>query len=109
MANFFVQDIPLISNLGSEFQLKPINFFTELASLDVIDSNDFAACAPKQGSAMFDYTWTGQGDNPAFNESAFTIARPLHQPSDTPVPTAPMDGLANFKILETLQDLGNLG
>ena len=30
-----MQDVPLISNIGSEFQLKPVNYFAALASLDI--------------------------------------------------------------------------
>ena len=56
-----LQDVPLISNIGSEFQLKPINYFNALASLDVTDNLDFKACAPRHGSGQFDYTWNAEG------------------------------------------------
>ena len=75
------QDIPLISNVGSEFQLKPINFFTELATLDIIESDDFKPCLPKQGDSQFDYTWSGEGINGVYDKGAFTLGKPLPQPS----------------------------
>ena len=82
-----LQDIPLISNIGSEFQLKPINFFTELATLDIIENDDFQPCRPKQGASVFDYLWSGVGDNYQYSKGAFTLAKPLAQPG--PVPTDP--------------------
>lgn len=81
-----MQDVPLISNLGSEFQLKPINFFPQLASLDIVESDDFEACMPQHGNGLFDYVWNGEGNNYAFSKTAFTLANPL--PQAPPVATA---------------------
>ena len=44
-------------------QLKPINFFNALASLDVVDNDDFTPCMPKQGAVQFDYSWSTSGNN----------------------------------------------
>ena len=44
-------------------QLKPINFFSALASLDVVNNDDFTPCMPKQGVAEFDYSWSTSGNN----------------------------------------------
>lgn len=79
-----LQDVPLISNVGSEFQLKPINFFAELASLDIIESDEFAPCMPKQGNSQFDYTWSGEGNNAMYDKTSFTLANPLPQPEPVP-------------------------
>lgn len=69
----------MISNIGSEFQLKPINFFPQLASLDIVESDDFEACLPRQGNqdGQFDYTWNGNGNNYQYSKAAFTLSEPL--------------------------------
>ena len=76
------QDIPLISNLGSEFQLKPVNFFNALPSLDIIESDDFQACTPQQGSRLFNYTYSDANAN--YDSSQWTVAQPLSQPAQPP-------------------------
>ena len=58
---FSMQDVPLISNIGSEFQLKPINFLSHLGSLDVVDQFEFEACMPRYGAGQFDYSWNDSG------------------------------------------------
>lgn len=51
-----LQDAPLITNVGTEFQIRPVNYFDQLASVDVEDANTFAVCAPVQGED-FDYSY----------------------------------------------------
>lgn len=72
--------MPVISNFGCEFQLRPVNFFNHLASIDIAESDDFEACIPQQGSSLFDYTRNGQGANDAFAKEAFTSSGRLPQP-----------------------------
>ena len=42
------EDIPLITNVGTSFAIKPVNYYTELQTLDIKDSDAFQACTPKQ-------------------------------------------------------------
>lgn len=79
--HWFLQDVPLITNVGSEFNLKPVNFFTTLASLDIIENDTFVPCTPQQGSALFNYTYSGPDGNPQLSSSAFTVPTPLPPPS----------------------------
>ena len=72
----------MISNVGSEFQLKPVNFFSALASLDVSDSDEFEPCVPWQGNDLFDYTWSAEGNNSQYSKGALTLAESL--PRSTP-------------------------
>lgn len=83
-----MQDIPLISNIGSEFQLKPINFFSQLASLDIVENDNFAPCVPKQGNGLFDYSWNGEGNNYQYDKGAFTLTSNLPEPEPVPVSAA---------------------
>ena len=73
----WLQDIPLITNVGTEFQIRPVNYFDQLASLDVADVNDFPICTPLQGNT-FDYTYDSAGDNENFNKMAYKYARWLN-------------------------------
>ncbi|GMH38438.1 hypothetical protein BSKO_06322 [Bryopsis sp. KO-2023] len=50
------EDVPLISNFGTNFHIKPWNYFEELVSMDMGDTEDFPPCAPRAGSA-FKYHW----------------------------------------------------
>lgn len=80
MQTSFVQDLPLITNVGSEFQLKPVNFFLRLDSLDIAESDQFAPCLPQQGNGLFNYTYAGTLGNAQFDFSEWTIAGTLPQP-----------------------------
>ena len=70
----WVQDAPLITSVGTEFQIRPVNYFDNLASLDVADVNEFAICTPLQGNT-FDYTYDFAGDNENFNKMAYKYAK----------------------------------
>lgn len=100
-----MQDVPLISNVGSEFQLKPVNFFSQLAALDIVESDDFEACTPRQGSELFDYKWTGSGNNEAFDQSSVTVGTRLARPHSAK-PATPK--VTQFEVLSTNQRLGPL-
>lgn len=65
-----VQDAPLITNVGTEFQIRPVNYFDQLASLDVGENNAFEVCAPQQGNA-FDYTYDTDGSNKNYNKMSY--------------------------------------
>ena len=93
--------MPLISNVGCEFSIKPVNYFDQLASLDVVDSDDFASCAAEQGQGAFDYTYTADGSNTQFQKAGFKVTGPLnsrdiYQPSPAVAATAALaPGLVN--------------
>ena len=72
-----MQDVPLISNVGSEFQIKPVNYFTSLPSLDIVESDAFAQCSPQQGDGLFNYTYPGTDGNAQLDDTRWTIATPL--------------------------------
>eukprot|EP01024_Parvocaulis_polyphysoides_P074201 TRINITY_DN9571_c1_g1_i1.p1 TRINITY_DN9571_c1_g1~~TRINITY_DN9571_c1_g1_i1.p1 ORF type:complete len:226 (-),score=47.53 TRINITY_DN9571_c1_g1_i1:839-1471(-) len=51
------EDVPLISNLGIHFEIKPWNYFKELQSMDVMEMEKFEhACVPNSGN-YFNYYW----------------------------------------------------
>ncbi|CAD7705112.1 unnamed protein product [Ostreobium quekettii] len=50
------EDVPLISNFGTSFFIKPWNYFEELQSMDVANNFAFEACVP-HGGRHFDYHW----------------------------------------------------
>eukprot|EP01024_Parvocaulis_polyphysoides_P014965 TRINITY_DN1637_c0_g1_i2.p1 TRINITY_DN1637_c0_g1~~TRINITY_DN1637_c0_g1_i2.p1 ORF type:complete len:430 (-),score=53.70 TRINITY_DN1637_c0_g1_i2:276-1454(-) len=51
------EDVPLISNLGIHFEIKPWNYFKELQSMDIMEKTDFEhACVPNSGD-QFNYYW----------------------------------------------------
>lgn len=72
-----VQDVPLISNVGCDFTIKPINYFEGLASMDVADSDAFESCAASQGAQAFDYAYSTEGANQAGNKAGFKVTGPL--------------------------------
>ncbi len=65
-----LQDAPLITNVGTEFQIRPINYFDQLATLDALENNTFAPCTPQQGTA-FDYSYNTDGDNKNYNKMSY--------------------------------------
>lgn len=65
-----VQDAPLITNVGTEFQLRPVNYFDQLASLDVNENDAFEVCTPQHGNA-FDYTYNTDGSNKNYNKMSY--------------------------------------
>lgn len=50
------EDIPLITNFGTSFYLKPWNYYDELESMNVGRNNAYKPCVPK-GGAGFEYHW----------------------------------------------------
>ncbi|GMH42873.1 hypothetical protein BSKO_10792 [Bryopsis sp. KO-2023] len=50
------EDVPLISNFGTSFFIKPWNYYEELVSMDMGDNDKFQTCNPRAGSA-FEYSW----------------------------------------------------
>lgn len=50
------EDVPLISNFGTQFFIKPWNYYDELASMDMGNSQSFDACYPDVGNS-YDYGW----------------------------------------------------
>ena len=87
--------MPLISNVGCEFSIKPVNYFDQLASMDVVDSDKFSSCAAEQGQGTFDYTYTSDGSSTQFQKAGFKVTGPLnsrdiYQPS----PLVPAAALA---------------
>eukprot|EP01025_Chloroclados_australasicus_P041422 TRINITY_DN4386_c1_g1_i3.p1 TRINITY_DN4386_c1_g1~~TRINITY_DN4386_c1_g1_i3.p1 ORF type:complete len:942 (+),score=92.97 TRINITY_DN4386_c1_g1_i3:198-3023(+) len=51
------EDVPLISNLGIGFHIKPWNYFDELPSMSVMERTNFTMeCVPQTGQ-YFDYIW----------------------------------------------------
>ena len=72
-----MQDVPLISNIGTEFSIKPVNYFNHLASMDVVETDDFEACASEEGSTLFDYTYSATGHNLMGEKAGFKYSGPL--------------------------------
>ena len=72
-----LQDVPLISNIGTEFSIKPVNYFGHLASMDIVDTDDFEACAAGQGLSLFDYTYSATGQNLMGDKAGFKYSGPL--------------------------------
>lgn len=50
------EDVPLISNFGTQFFIKPWNYYDELASMDMGNTESFDACYPNVGNG-YDYDW----------------------------------------------------
>ena len=50
------EDVPLISNFGSQFFIKPWNYYEELVSMDIGNQESFASCIPSLGNG-YDYGW----------------------------------------------------
>lgn len=50
------EDVPLISNFGTQFFIKPWNYYDELVSLDMGNVEAFDACYPVAGN-NYDYNW----------------------------------------------------
>lgn len=50
------EDIPLISNSGTQFFIKPWNYYDALVSLDFGNVETFDACYSSLGNA-YDYSW----------------------------------------------------
>eukprot|EP01023_Acetabularia_acetabulum_P004083 TRINITY_DN11717_c1_g1_i1.p1 TRINITY_DN11717_c1_g1~~TRINITY_DN11717_c1_g1_i1.p1 ORF type:complete len:947 (-),score=198.93 TRINITY_DN11717_c1_g1_i1:162-3002(-) len=51
------EDVPLISNLGIGYSIKPWNYFDELVSMSVYEQTNFSMeCVPLAGD-YFDYIW----------------------------------------------------
>lgn len=90
VANCILQDVPLISNLGTEFEIKPINYFDRLASMDVQDSDDFQSCAADQGAnSGFDYTYATtntQGFKAGFKYGGALSSRNIFNNNNGPSP-----------------------
>jgi hypothetical protein len=84
-----LQDVPLITNIGTEFTIKPVNYFDHLASMDIVDSDDFASCAASQGAKAFDYVYAADGSNTAGDKSGFKYSGPLES-RDVFVATKPL-------------------
>ena len=72
-----MQDVPLISNVGSEFSIKPVNYFDHLASMDVVETDDFDACAAAEGTALYDYQYSATGGNQMGDKAGFKYSGPL--------------------------------
>lgn len=72
-----MQDVPLISNIGTEFSIKPVNYFNHLATMDIVETDDFEACAPEEGSSLFDYTYSAVGGNLMGDKAGFKYSGPL--------------------------------
>ena len=72
-----MQDVPLISNIGTEFSIKPVNHFDHLASMDIVETDDFEACASDEGSSLFDYTYSATGQNLIGDKAGFKYSGPL--------------------------------
>lgn len=54
------EDVPLISNFGTTFFIKPWNYFEELKSMDIGNNYKFDACVPQDGR-KFEYSWAWEG------------------------------------------------
>lgn len=54
------ENLPVISNFGTSFHIKPYNYFEKLVSMDASNHNDFTTCAQVSGN-MYDYFWIGDG------------------------------------------------
>lgn len=65
-----LQDDPLITNVGTQFEIRPVNYFDQLATLDVYEENSFEPCTPQHGDA-FDYSYDSSGDNVNYNKMSF--------------------------------------
>lgn len=50
------EDVPLISNFGTQFFIKPWNYYDELESMDIGNVQSFDACYPDVGNS-YDYGW----------------------------------------------------
>eukprot|EP00210_Caulerpa_lentillifera_P000478 g461.t1 len=50
------EDVPLISNVGSQFFIKPWNYYDELVSMDVGNNEQFESCQPSVGND-YNYRW----------------------------------------------------
>ena len=73
-----LQDVPLITNIGSNFEIKPVNYFDSLASMDIVESNEFQPCAAQQGvPAGFNYTYTVDNTNPSAQKGGYKYSGAL--------------------------------
>jgi len=51
------EDVPLISNFGTQFFIKPWNYYDELVAMDMGSAESFDACYPNVGN-RYDYGWS---------------------------------------------------
>ena len=72
--------------MGSDFTIKPLYYFGSLASLDIVDHDDFEACASSEGSSLFDYAYSSTGDNKEGDKAGFKYSGPLSS-SNAFIPT----------------------
>ena len=50
------EDVPLISNFGTQFFIKPWNYYEELVSMDAGNVEEFDSCHPAVGN-NYNYSW----------------------------------------------------